>query len=68
MKANRSRSRKTVAGGKCWSDMAVLRLEMTCQNEREMHAKYLPLYAAEFQSQNNNRMNPNIFGAAISGC
>ena len=30
--------------------------------------KYLPLYVAEFQFRYNNRMNPDIFGAAISGC
>lgn len=30
--------------------------------------KYLPLYVAEFQFRYNNRSNPDIFGAAISGC
>jgi len=30
--------------------------------------KYLPLYVAEFQFRYNNRENPDIFGAAISGC
>ncbi len=30
--------------------------------------KYLPLYVAEFQFRYNNRMNPDIFGTAISGC
>ena len=30
--------------------------------------KYLPLYVAEFQFRYNNRMNPDIFGAAIKGC
>jgi hypothetical protein len=30
--------------------------------------KYLPLYVAEFQFRYNNRQNPDIFGAAISGC
>jgi hypothetical protein len=30
--------------------------------------KYLPLYVAEFQFRYNNRMNPDIFGAAIAGC
>jgi hypothetical protein len=30
--------------------------------------KYLPLYVAEFQFRYNNRKNPNIFGAVISGC
>jgi transposase-like protein len=30
--------------------------------------KYLPLYVAEFQFRYNNRNNPNIFDAAISGC
>jgi hypothetical protein len=30
--------------------------------------KYLPLYVAEFQFRYNNRMNADIFGAAISGC
>jgi transposase-like protein len=29
--------------------------------------KYLPLYAAEFQFRYNNRLNPDIFGAAIRG-
>ena len=31
-------------------------------------AKYLPLYAAEFQFRYNNRNNEDIFGEAISGC
>jgi hypothetical protein len=30
--------------------------------------KYLPLYVAEFQFRYNNRLNSDIFGAAISGC
>jgi IS1 family transposase len=30
--------------------------------------KYMPLYVAEFQFRYNNRMNPDIFGAAIRGC
>jgi hypothetical protein len=30
--------------------------------------KYLPLYVAEFEFRYNNRMNEDIFGAAISGC
>jgi hypothetical protein len=30
--------------------------------------KYLPLYVAEFQFRYNNRMNEDIFGAAISRC
>jgi transposase-like protein len=30
--------------------------------------KYLPLYVAEFQFRYNNRMNSDIFGAAIKGC
>jgi transposase-like protein len=30
--------------------------------------KYMPLYVAEFQFRYNNRSNPDIFGAAISGC
>lgn len=33
----------------------------------KVSAKYLPLYAAEFQFRYNNRMNPDIFGAAIAG-
>jgi hypothetical protein len=30
--------------------------------------KYLPLHVVEFQFRYNNRENPDIFGAAISGC
>lgn len=30
--------------------------------------KYMPLYVAELQFRYNNRMNPNIFAAAIEGC
>jgi transposase-like protein len=30
--------------------------------------KYLPLYVAEFQFRYNNRLNQDIFGAAIAGC
>jgi hypothetical protein len=30
--------------------------------------KYLPLYVAEAQFKYNNRMNPDIFGAAIGNC
>ena len=34
----------------------------------KVSAKYLPLYVAEFQFRYNNRMNPDIFDAAIAGC
>jgi transposase-like protein len=34
----------------------------------KMSAKYMPLYVAEFQFRYNNRFNPDMFGAAISGC
>jgi len=37
-------------------------------NFHKVSRKYLPLYVAEFQFRYNNRMNPDIFGAAISGC
>lgn len=30
--------------------------------------KYMPLYVAEFQFRYNDRMNADIFEAAISGC
>jgi len=30
--------------------------------------KYLPLYVAEFQFRYNNRLNADIFGAAIQEC
>ena len=30
--------------------------------------KYLPLYVAEFQFRYNNRLNSNIFGAAVANC
>jgi hypothetical protein len=30
--------------------------------------KYLPLYVAEFQFRYNNRMNADIFEAAIARC
>jgi transposase-like protein len=30
--------------------------------------KYLALYVAEFQFRYNNRQNPDIFGAVVSGC
>jgi hypothetical protein len=30
--------------------------------------KYLPLYVAEFEFRYNNRLNKDIFGAAIAGC
>ena len=30
--------------------------------------KYLPLYVAEFQFRYNNRLNAEIFGAAIKEC
>jgi transposase-like protein/IS1 family transposase len=32
----------------------------------KVSAKYLPLYVAEFQFRYNNRLNANIFGAAVS--
>ena len=31
-------------------------------------ARYMLPYVAEFQFRYNNRFNPDIFGAAISGC
>jgi len=34
----------------------------------KVSAKYLPLYIAEFQWRYNNRLNDDIFGAAISAC
>jgi transposase-like protein len=34
----------------------------------KVSAKYLPLYVAEFQFRYNNRMNDDIFGAAVSAC
>jgi transposase-like protein/IS1 family transposase len=34
----------------------------------KVSAKYMPLYVAEFQFRYNNRMNRDIFGAAIAGC
>jgi transposase-like protein len=34
----------------------------------KVRAKYLPLYAAEFQFRYNNRLNANIFGEAIRKC
>ncbi len=34
----------------------------------KVSAKYLPLYVAEFQFRYNNRLNSDIFGAAIGGC
>jgi len=32
----------------------------------KVSAKYLPLYVAEFQFRYNNRLNPDIFGAAVA--
>ncbi|MFI4974897.1 MAG: IS1595 family transposase [Caulobacterales bacterium] len=34
----------------------------------KVSAKYLPLYVAEFQFRYNNRLNDDIFGAAIGAC
>jgi IS1 family transposase len=34
----------------------------------KVSAKYLPLYVAEFQFRYNNRLNADIFGAAVSAC
>ena len=34
----------------------------------KVSAKYMPLYVAEFQFRYNNRSNPDIFGAVVSGC
>jgi transposase-like protein len=34
----------------------------------EVSRKYLPLYVAEFEFRYNNRLNEDIFGAAIRGC
>lgn len=34
----------------------------------KVSAKYLPLYIAEFQFRYNNRLNADIFGAAIGAC
>lgn len=34
----------------------------------KVSAKYLPLYVAEFEFRYNNRLNDDIFGAAISAC
>jgi hypothetical protein len=40
----------------------------TNRTRRKMSRKYMPLYAAEFRFRYNNRFNPDMFGAAISGC
>ncbi len=34
----------------------------------QVSRKYLPLYVAEFQFRYNNRMNDDIFGAAVARC
>jgi transposase-like protein len=34
----------------------------------KVNKKYLPLYVAEFEFRYNNRLNQDIFGAAIAGC
>ena len=34
----------------------------------EVSKKYLPLYVAVFQFRYNNRLNADIFGAAIGEC
>jgi hypothetical protein len=34
----------------------------------KVSAKYLPLYVAEAQFRYNNRLNPDIFGAAMARC
>jgi IS1 family transposase len=34
----------------------------------KVSAKYLPLYVAEFQFRYNNRLNADIFGAAVGAC
>lgn len=34
----------------------------------KVSAKYLPLYVAEFCFRYNNRLNDDIFGAAVKGC
>jgi transposase-like protein len=34
----------------------------------KVSAKYLPLYVAEFSWRYNNRLNDDIFGAAVSAC
>jgi hypothetical protein len=34
----------------------------------KVSAKYLPLYVAKFEFRYNNRLNDDIFGAAISAC
>jgi len=34
----------------------------------KVSAKYMPLYVAEFEFRYNNRMNADIFGAAIARC
>lgn len=34
----------------------------------KVSAKYLPLYVAEFEFRYNNRLNDDIFGAAIAAC
>lgn len=35
---------------------------------RQVSAKYLPLYVAEFEFRYNNLDNDGIFGAAIRAC
>jgi hypothetical protein len=39
-----------------------------CQALRTVSKKYSPLYVAEFQFRYNNRLNPDIFAAAIKEC
>jgi IS1 family transposase len=34
----------------------------------KVSAKYMPLYVSEFEFRYNNRLNPDIFGAAVARC
>ena len=58
---------ETIACPKCGSSTPMYNTALSVRFIK-VSKKYFPLYVNEFEFRYNNRMNPDIFGAAIRAC